>query len=93
MLFPGDELAFDVIPSFFALVGGYAIAFRIAGCERCDNLELVNDLEGDGVEVREGHVDDVVLHRVEHRRDAHLRRERERAGRSSCLSFGSLRSA
>jgi hypothetical protein len=66
--------------------GGGAVAH-----ERCDNLELVNDLEGDGVEVGEGRVDDVVLYRVEHRRDADLRRERERAGRSSCLSFGSLR--
>lgn len=51
--------------------------------ERCDNLKLVDDLEGDGVEVGEGRVDDVVLDRVEHRGDADLRRERERAGRSS----------
>ena len=51
--------------------------------ERCDNLKLVDDLEGDGIEVGEGHVDDVVLDRVEQRGDADLRRERERAGRSS----------
>lgn len=57
--------------------------------ERCDNLKLVDDLEGDGVEVGEGRVDDVVLDRVEHRGDADLRRERERAGLSSRLCFGS----
>ena len=59
--------------------------------ERCDNLKLVDDLEGDGIEVGEGRVDDVVLDRVEHRGDADLRRERERVERSSHLCFGSAK--
>lgn len=48
--------------------------------ERRDNLELVDDLEGDGVEVGEGRVDDVVLNRVEHGGDADLIRERGELG-------------